>query len=303
MSALTRGSFVDPLVRAMLGEERHLGAQRLLSLALHAWVLTYLISLAPMHRLFWGPEALRPLTPFNPRDPWDWVFRALLDPRISPHYIWFVAGASLSSAAGLWGRTPRSCALLTAILLKNLDARAWFAVDGGNHLLQILLLLSAFMNTTGSPARPLHNALRPAVVGASNVALFVARAEIALVYLVSGLAKVEGPAWRSGDALATLLRHPAWSDGSIGDFLSRHAALSGALGYGVIAFELAFAALIAWPAARPTLLILGVLLHAAIAYVMGLFFFSLAMVASYALFLPEPAAQAALGLLSRYKRS
>jgi hypothetical protein len=303
MSALTRGPLIDRVVRAILDVEPHVRAQRLLSVALHAWVLTYLLSLVPMHRLFWGPEALQPMTPFDPRDPWDWAFRALLDPRLSPHYGWFVAFALVSSAVGLSGRAPRVSALVSALLLKNLDARAWFAVDGGNHLVFILLLLSALMNATGSPAEPRHIAMKPVLVGASNVAFFVARVELALVYLSSGIAKVEGSAWRSGEALATILRHPAWSDGFIGDFISRRAGLSAALGYGVMAFELSFAALILWPRARPALLLLGALLHASIAHVMGLFFFSFAMIAAYALLLPEPAAEAALGVFRRRKRS
>ena len=70
-----------------------------------------------------------------------------------------------------------------------------------------------------------------------------------------------------------------------------------------MAFELSFAALIAWPRARKALLLLGVLLHLSIAHVMGLFFFSLAMIAGYALFVPDSFAEAALGLFSHRRRS
>ncbi len=246
--------------------------------AIYLWLLCYASSLATEGRLFWGTQAPPHPRVFDSHFVADWVIRLSLHPRlVSNAWVWplMLAGVAL---VGLFVRPRIWLTLLASFLLAQLDALVWFAVDGGNRMIAIQLLFCAAMSLRGDSI---------AHVTIANVGLSLARAQLLIAYLGAGVAKAVGEPWQRGDALSRVLLHPAWSDGFIAQWLLRHATVSSWLTYLTVVWELAFVVLVLFRKTRPLALGLGVLFHVAIAQVMGLFFFSFAMVACYAFWLDE----------------
>jgi len=101
---------------------------------------------------------------------------------------------------------------------------------------------------------------------------------LCIIYLFGGLNKLVGPAWRNGEALWKAVQQ---SYGQPLISLSGVEALPWlwlAAGWGVVLLELSYPFLIWWRRARPWVLGSMVLLHLAIALLMGLYAFSALMI-------------------------
>src|SRR5947209_8326423 len=109
----------------------------------------------------------------------------------------------------------------------------------------------------------------PYLVGCRSVL----RAHLCIVYLSSGIAKASGSQWWNGEAIWRALMRPSLS---LADFswLAWVPALPTAIGWSVLALELSYAFLAWFPRARPFLLAAILAMHAGIAVVLGLWFFS-----------------------------
>ncbi|MGW4163345.1 HTTM domain-containing protein [Streptomyces sp. NPDC004788] len=122
---------------------------------------------------------------------------------------------------------------------------------------------------------------------AHNTTLVVIMAEVCLIYATAGWYKVQGSRWQDGTALYYPLHL---------DYFSPWPALSGLLGdsgtmvllltYGTVIVQVAFPFTLFNRKVKNVLLAAMMLEHAGIALLLGLPFFSLAMIAADAVFLP-----------------
>ncbi|MGK5628475.1 HTTM domain-containing protein [Streptomyces sp. URMC 123] len=122
---------------------------------------------------------------------------------------------------------------------------------------------------------------------AHNGALLVIMVEVCLIYATAGWYKVQGSRWQDGTALFYPMNL---------DYFSPWPALSDALGssglmvmvitYGTVIVQVAFPFTLFNRRVKNVLLVVMMVEHAAIAVVLGLPFFSLAMIAADAVFLP-----------------
>ncbi|MFI8262292.1 MULTISPECIES: HTTM domain-containing protein [unclassified Streptomyces] len=120
-----------------------------------------------------------------------------------------------------------------------------------------------------------------------NAGLLVIMAEVCLIYATAGWYKIQGSRWQDG----TALYYPLGLD-----YFSPWPGLSGALAgsgtmvmllsYGTVAVQVAFPFTVFNRRIKNVLLALMMLEHAGIAVLLGLPFFSLAMIAADAVFLP-----------------
>jgi hypothetical protein len=122
---------------------------------------------------------------------------------------------------------------------------------------------------------------------AHNAALLVIIVEVCLIYATAGWYKIQGSRWQDG----TALYYPLHLD----DFtpwpaLSHAMASSGlmvmAIGYGTVIVQVAFPFTLFNRRLKNVLLAVMMIEHASIAIVLGLPFFSLAMITADAVFLP-----------------
>ncbi|RDG36319.1 HTTM domain-containing protein [Streptomyces corynorhini] len=120
-----------------------------------------------------------------------------------------------------------------------------------------------------------------------NAALVVIMAEVCLVYATAGWYKIQGSRWQDGTALYYPLHLDYFSPWPVlSDLLASNALMVLVLTYGTVIVQVAFPFTLFNRRVKNVLLVAMMLEHAGIAVLLGLPFFSLAMIAADAVFLP-----------------
>ncbi|WP_432092342.1 HTTM domain-containing protein [Streptomyces sp. bgisy100] len=120
-----------------------------------------------------------------------------------------------------------------------------------------------------------------------NGALLVIMAEVCLIYATAGWYKVQGTRWQDGTALyypMHLNYFSPWPE--LSDVLAGSGVLVMLITYGTVIVQVAFPFTLFNRGVKNVLLVLMMAEHLAIAFALGLPFFSLAMIAADAVFLP-----------------
>ncbi|MEU0200388.1 MULTISPECIES: HTTM domain-containing protein [unclassified Streptomyces] len=145
----------------------------------------------------------------------------------------------------------------------------WYTVDRGRSGSEARALLDA-------GAAMLHNA-----------AMLTIAIQVCLIYATSGWYKVQGSRWQEGSALHYVLELEYFTPWPwLSGFLAAHTVLVLLLSYGTVALQVAFPFTLANRRIKNALLAVMILEHAGIAVLLGIPFFSLAMIACDAVFLP-----------------
>ncbi|GAA2427327.1 HTTM domain-containing protein [Streptomyces glaucus] len=120
-----------------------------------------------------------------------------------------------------------------------------------------------------------------------NGALLVIMAETCLIYATAGWYKVQGSRWQDGTAVYYPLHLDSFSPWpALADLLSASGTVVMLVTYGTVVVQVAFPFTLFNRRVKNVLLAAMITEHAAIAVVLGLPFFSLAMIAADAVFLP-----------------
>ncbi|MFC5903795.1 HTTM domain-containing protein [Streptomyces zhihengii] len=120
-----------------------------------------------------------------------------------------------------------------------------------------------------------------------NAALVVIMAEVCLIYATAGWYKIQGSRWQDGTALYYPLKleyFTPWP--ALSDLLAASGLLVLVLTYATVFVQVAFPFTLFNRKVKNVLLVAMILEHAGIAVILGLPFFSLAMIAADAVFLP-----------------
>ncbi|MGW6781157.1 MULTISPECIES: HTTM domain-containing protein [unclassified Streptomyces] len=120
-----------------------------------------------------------------------------------------------------------------------------------------------------------------------NAGMLVIMAEVCLIYATAGWYKIQGSRWQDGTALYYPLALDYFSPWpALSALLAGSGTLVMLLSYGTVAVQVAFPFTLFNRRIKNVLLVLMMLEHAGIAVLLGLPFFSLAMIAADAVFLP-----------------
>ncbi|PSM41901.1 hypothetical protein C6Y14_18790 [Streptomyces dioscori] len=120
-----------------------------------------------------------------------------------------------------------------------------------------------------------------------NAALFVIMAEACLIYATAGWYKIQGSRWQDGTAVYYPLHLDYFSPWpALSDLLSASGTMVMLVTYGTVIAQVAFPFTLFNRRVKNVLLAVMMTEHAVIAVVLGLPFFSLAMIAADAVFLP-----------------
>ncbi|MFD5493530.1 HTTM domain-containing protein [Streptomyces sp. NPDC127091] len=174
--------------------------------------------------------------------------------------------------------------LLTATLAGRLDGD-WFIPA----LLWAVWVVQALWWLVGRRARtPQPRILLDVVANVvHNGALLVIMAEACLIYATAGWYKIQGSRWQDGTAVHYPLHLEYFSPWpALGDLLTASGTLVMLVTYGTVAVQVAFPFTLFNRRVKNVFLVLMITEHAVIAVVLGLPFFSLAMIAADAVFLP-----------------
>ncbi|MEI7033943.1 HTTM domain-containing protein [Streptomyces pratensis] len=150
-----------------------------------------------------------------------------------------------------------------------LSAAAWWAVNRYAPLGQSRILLDVLANLG-------HNAT-----------LAVIMAEVCLIYATAGWYKIQGSRWQDGTALYYPLKldyFTPWP--ALSDILAASGLMVMVLTYGTVIIQVAFPFTLFNRRVKNVLLCAMICEHAGIALLLGLPFFSMAMIAADAVFLP-----------------
>ncbi|MEZ0064085.1 hypothetical protein ABIA32_000063 [Streptacidiphilus sp. MAP12-20] len=120
-----------------------------------------------------------------------------------------------------------------------------------------------------------------------NAAMLVIAVEVCFIYATAGWYKIQGSLWQGGTALYFPL-HLAYFDPwpGLASLLGGNSTAVFLITYGTVMVQVSFPFLVFNRRIKNVLLVLMITEHAAIAVVLGLPFFSLAMIAADAVFLP-----------------
>lgn len=242
-----------------------------------------------------GPDSVLPWHEFTERVAANGSFSLYA---LSSSDAWFQVIFHLGIVAALMvmlGIGGRAGLAVHWIFLWSIYERQTVLLDGGDNLayLVVLMLLltrcyDRFSFPTGIGEKivarlpghvraigaPLHN------IGVVGIAL-----QVCLVYVVSGLYKVQGQMWQDGTALFYVLRVPEFSFPALSHFVYENDFLVFSGTYVTVLFLVYFPLGVLVPALRPWAAVMSIGFHLGIALLMGLTGFALTMVACDLVFL------------------
>ena len=206
--------------------------------------------------------------------------------------LFFMIWAGVAACLFVGYRT-RQMSILNFIIILSVHHRNVYVLTGADTVMRVLSFWSMFLpldhyySLNSLIGRPASDDRRTTYA----FPLRIIQLQVALIYLVTGILKLMGSPWRSGDALFTVLQIKTMLL-PLGQWLGTSTPYwcLQLITYSVLGFELAFIVLSFVPVAQPTLkavtLGMGTLLHLGIALtmVMPMTDFSLLMVTSYLLF-------------------
>ncbi|MCX4583771.1 HTTM domain-containing protein [Streptomyces sp. NBC_01481] len=207
--------------------------------------------------------------------------------------------AALAVTLGVGGR-----AVLAAhgIFLWSLYERQTAVIDGGDNLAQLvipmLLLTNCYQHfsfSSGSARRVigrLPESVRSLGVPLHNLGVAAIAVQMCLVYVVSGLYKVQGEAWQDGTALFYIMRVPEFELPGVSSFVYNSDILVFLGTYGTALFLVYFPMGILVPSLRPWTAAASIAFHVSIGVFMGLTAFALTMIACDLIFLSSALSRA-----------
>ncbi|MDH6585947.1 hypothetical protein M2161_005053 [Streptomyces sp. SAI-133] len=182
----------------------------------------------------------------------------------------------------LW--TVLGLVLVSAAFLDKLNGD-WFVPA----LLWAVWLAQALWWAVGRFARSGQSRITLDVIAniVHNGALLVIMAEACLIYATAGWYKIQGSRWQDGTAVYYPLHLESFSPWpALADLLSANGVMVMLVTYGTVAVQVAFPFTLFNRRVKNVLLAAMITEHAVIAVVLGLPFFSLAMIAADSVFLP-----------------
>jgi hypothetical protein len=192
---------------------------------------------------------------------------------------------------GFFSRTMALLAWLIAVSYANrITPGACFGLDKINCMLALYLVLGPcgsrysidrlWRLRRGAPPEA------PPSVGA-NVAVRLIQLHLCIVYLFSGMAKLQGDMWWSGDAVWYSVANLEYQSLDL-TWLARHPLVVNLITHVIVLWELSYCALV-WPRlTRPWVLLMAVLVYGATAIGLGMATFGLAMLIGNLAFVSPP---------------
>jgi len=183
--------------------------------------------------------------------------------------------ALLCMAFGFVPRQAAAVGWLLHVSWIHTNMAATYGVD----TIFTFFLLSLLLVGAGSRERNWKGAL-------SSVGMRLVQIQVCVIYGFSGLGKLKGTTWWTGEALWGVLANAQLARFDFG-WISHFPVLISILTSATLLWEIYFPALIWIPRLRPWVLLFGLGLHLSIGVTMNLPFFAAVMISSYALFLSQ----------------
>lgn len=225
-----------------------------------------------------GPGSLGAPQLFGGSDPhllWPWSPLAGIDSTWEWRTILIVWGACAGMLAlGLFSKAAAGGALLLALCLSNANPYVINSGDMVRHALLLYLTLSPSGAAWALRRRPRSRSNRPYVSPWPLRLMFV---QLCVIYFVNGIAKLQSPLWREGEAIYYVLASLDWS--LLGPFVPYE--MTRALTWTTLVWEIGFPVLVTVPLTRKPALWFGVAFHVGTSIAMRVGLFGLYMMCLY----------------------
>ncbi|MFD1831173.1 HTTM domain-containing protein [Streptomyces desertarenae] len=205
----------------------------------------------------------------------------------------FHAGA-LAALAVMLGVGGRVGLAVHWVFLWSVYQRQIAIIDGGDNLAYIVIPMlltrcyDRFSFPTGAArrlTRRIPGSIKTLSTPLHNLGVLAIAVQICLVYMVSGLFKVQGDVWQDGTALFYILRVPEFTLPGVSELVYGNDLLVYLGTYISVLFQIYFPMGILVPRLRPWAALASIGFHLSIAVLMGLTSFALTMVACDLIFL------------------
>jgi predicted DCC family thiol-disulfide oxidoreductase YuxK len=231
--------------------------------------------------------------------------------------LFYLLTLALGVAFTLGWRT-RAISIPFAFTVLALEDRAPLLTDGADNVIMLMAIYLVFTacgehcsldarrarrraargrdrDSSGRKRRPrpawrveLALARRQMATVLHNGAVLVIAAQVCVIYGTAGLLKVQGSMWQNGSALGYVLRlhwFQPWP--GLSDWIAGHSMLLALAGYGTVFLQIGFPFMIFSPRLKYPALAALVMMHVSIAVLLGLPFFSAAMIVGDAVFISD----------------
>lgn len=294
--------------------ERHLIGASLFRIVAGLTIILYQYLINYHHRHYlYGPNAVWPYDKFIEKLSETGSFSLYA---LSNHPLIFEAlfhVGILVTALWVLGWHTRLMTLLTYVFLWSLHERNPTLWDGGDNVLQIVMVYAIFANLGAYFSfdadrvrgflRSKSETWRQALAMCHNAAIFAFALQICIVYATAGLYKVQGEMWQSGTALYYIMRVDEFTWPGYSERVYLNVPLVVALSYMTVAFQVGFPFfffLNRWT--RRLAILAGFSFHLGIALFMGLVTFSAIMISVELALISDEEYRAIGGWFSRLGR-
>ncbi len=277
------------------GTERRLIATALIRISFGALLCVYYAVHAFQREFVWGPHGVlsSPMIASVIKLDHAYSLYALSDSLLVFNLLYLCG--FLVSVAFLLGWKSRITSVLFFVFTWSLYQRNYFAIDGGDN---VIFLISFYLMFADVGRRFSLDAYAAARAGREvavpwwramlhNYAVLACLVQICMLYLFAGLWKANSHMWLDGTAIYYILRVNEFQLPGISPLIY-HSALLGVLScYATIIFEMLLPFDVWKRNMRIWMLLGAIVLHLSIGIVMGLMYFSLAMIAADLIFLAD----------------
>lgn len=189
----------------------------------------------------------------------------------------FIAGMCVS-ALFVVGVAPRVMSVLFFVFTFSLYARNEIILDGGDNLLIIIAFLLMFLDTSGRQKELAKGSGWDSYIALMhNLAVIAVIVQVCILYFTSAWAKMMGHKWQDGTAVYYILRTSEFNLSPLAHVITQNAIVVALLTLGTIVLQIGFPFVI-WHRVLKYPWIAGAFtFHIAIAYFMGLIWFSFTM--------------------------
>lgn len=307
------GDLTDRWLRWLTAEQHNRRSFASLRILYGIGLLIFLVPSIPERSLLWGPASFW-VDPEAKRR--GYVTFDLLVSKSDP-VLFDIGYFALIVLVVLFliGFQTRVVTVLMLVMLVSLQSNNGYVLNGGDTLYRITLLFLVFANLGGHwsvdawlarrraerrGGRAAAGHLVPAPIrnAAHNVALVMCCFQIVVVYTVSGIWKLLGDEWPGGTALFYALRIDTFmAYPAINELIWQSSVLVYVATFIALWAQTLFPFAVMWRPSRIFVLISLVFMHLGIAVLLGLWPFSLAMIALDMLFIRDSTWERVLGFV------
>jgi hypothetical protein len=271
-----------------------------------AFCFTYLLVLwdfAPAMNLLFGAHGL-----FGTMEPlaydlsgWRTLLYRFDDPFSLQVWLWLSVAVAFSGLIGFRSRLSLALVFYSMLLFRERGPYITFGADLVLNCLGVWLLFADTGAVWSVDRWRKSRRGLPAPLLIENWPVKALQIQVALIYLITGLKKLQTTPWQDGSAVYYALHVGNVLKGGDPSWVTHHHALMAALNYFTLLMEIGFTFLVFNRKTRLLALLSGIALHTGIDALMSIRFFSLAMYVGYLSFLTQSDWTAAATLWDRFR--